>query len=121
MSTYTRGQVGEEYVVHLLEKKDYKVLKRNFRYRAKEVDIISVKDNTLIFIEVKNWELMPLEDIGVAVNKAKRKKIIDVSKKFLMDHPEYNDYHIRYDIISLTDNMRNIHHIQNAFMETGVS
>lgn len=48
------GQLGENITCRYLEKKNYKIIERNFRQKWGEIDIISkAPDKTLIFIEVK--------------------------------------------------------------------
>lgn len=47
------GNLGESVACRYLEKHGYKIIERNFRIRGGEIDIIALKDQTLIFIEVK--------------------------------------------------------------------
>jgi len=47
------GQQGENIALEYLKKKGFAVVRRNFRYRRAEVDLIMQKDKLLIFVEVK--------------------------------------------------------------------
>lgn len=47
------GSKGEDLAVRYLEKLGYKILKRNYRIRGGEIDIIALDAETLLFIEVK--------------------------------------------------------------------
>lgn len=57
MSGYKKffGYIGEKLVCEYLEKKGYKVLKRNFRIWGGEIDIIAedLSSDEIVFIEVK--------------------------------------------------------------------
>lgn len=47
------GRLAEDFAVKILEKKGYKIIKRNFGNRFGEIDIIAQDDKTLVFVEVK--------------------------------------------------------------------
>jgi len=47
------GNRGEEIAAQYLEKLGYKILKRNYRIRGGEIDIVAQDAQTLLFIEVK--------------------------------------------------------------------
>lgn len=47
------GKLGENLATRYLSSVGYKILKRNFRDKYGEVDIIAECDNELVFIEVK--------------------------------------------------------------------
>lgn len=83
------GKFGEDLAVKLLQNKGYKIVDRNFRSRFGEIDIIAVKGDDLIFIEVKTrWSLkfgLPEE----AVTRNKLKKIIRTAEYYLITHPSF--------------------------------
>lgn len=47
------GKHGEDLAANFLQKQGYKVIKRNFRIRGGEIDIIAIDGPTLVHIEVK--------------------------------------------------------------------
>lgn len=48
------GQLGENIACRYLEKKNHKIIERNFRQKWGEIDIIAkAPDKTLVFVEVK--------------------------------------------------------------------
>jgi putative endonuclease len=60
------GKEGERKAVLYLESIGHTILKKNFRKRNGEIDIISRLENTLYFIEVKTWRSAlshPLESL----------------------------------------------------------
>lgn len=47
------GRAGEEAAAAHLEGKGYRILRRNFRTRAGEIDLLARDGGTLVFVEVK--------------------------------------------------------------------
>ena len=47
------GEWGEDLAVHYLSEKGYAILERDWRYGHKDIDIITISDDTLVFVEVK--------------------------------------------------------------------
>lgn len=47
------GQRGEEIALKYLELKGFAIVERNYSTKDGEIDIISIKDNVLYFIEIK--------------------------------------------------------------------
>ncbi len=82
------GDYGEEIAVNYLQKQGYEILKRNFRSRFGEIDIIAKKSSqyflqTLCFIEVKFRNANPnTVQAESAVNKNKLRKIQKTAKYF---------------------------------------
>lgn len=52
-ATRELGDFGEDAAARYLQKKRYKIIERNWRVKAGEVDIIAEKDGTIHFVEVK--------------------------------------------------------------------
>ena len=53
------GRLGERLAAGALEKGGYRVLERNYRTREGELDLIAVRDGTLVFCEVKTLIARP--------------------------------------------------------------
>ncbi len=47
------AKLGEEKAAEYLINRGYKIIERNFRIGYGEIDIIAIRNNTLIFVEVK--------------------------------------------------------------------
>lgn len=52
------GRVGEHIAALFLQKKGYKILKRNYSQKYAEIDIIASKDNIVSFVEVKSLQVV---------------------------------------------------------------
>lgn len=118
MNTKKIGNKGEDKACKYLIKNDYKIIERNWSCRIGEIDIIATKKNTLYFIEVKSLPNGNVELLSKVLNKNKQQKIIKTSKRFLINHRQYNNSYICFDVIVIdTPGFSEVYHIQNAFME----
>ena len=94
---YKFGLLAEIIAVIFLKLKFYKIIKRNYRNKLGEIDIIAVKNKTLIAIEVKaRKKIRSFEEILTKnqMNRIKRSINIFYAKK-----KYYGKYDIRFDLI----------------------
>ncbi|MCB1214777.1 MAG: YraN family protein [Deltaproteobacteria bacterium] len=86
--THSRGLLGEALAASYLKKQGYKILKKRFRYRLGEIDLIAQKKDQLAFVEVKTrskaWKHTALEAIG----PKKLLALEGTAYYFLENHPE---------------------------------
>ena len=96
----------------------YSIITRNFRTKGGEVDIIALKDETLVFIEVKSLPNGTNELLQTELNRGKLQRIVKTSKRFLLNHRQYSNSYVRYDV-SVIDmpGYPDVYHIENAFTE----
>ena len=121
MNTSKKGKAGEDLAASILEDKGYTLIKRNFKCPAGEVDIIGKKDEELCFFEIKYWDSFSVDQLEYAIDRRKQLRIIRSSRHFIMKHKEYCGSKVRFDVLFLSRNGENIHHIEYAFTETGWS
>ena len=112
------GDYGEGKACKYLSEKGYDIIERNWRTRTGEIDIISYKDETLVFVEVKTLPNGTYDIIKKELNSQKLKRIIKTSKRFLLNHREYSNSYIRYDVVVIDmPGLEPVYHIKNAFTE----
>jgi len=113
------GNFGEDAVCDYLKDKGYKIVKRNFRCRQGEVDIIVENNDCLIFVEVKTRKNSEFGEPAEAVDFRKIQKITKVIQYYLM----YNDWigDVRVDVVEVIGNIKlgrfnvdSINHIKNV-------
>jgi len=112
------GRRGEDQAEKFLKKAGLKIIARNVRIGADELDLIAQQGDTLIFVEVKT---RANEDFGrpfTAVNRAKRRKLSRAAIHFLKKRKLRPPY-IRFDVIEVVGEKPEIRHIQNAFTLEG--
>ncbi len=77
------GNLGEEMVADYLRKEGYVVIKRNWRDRYGEIDVIAESDTHIIFVEVKTRKENALVGGIAAVNRSKALRIKLAATSFL--------------------------------------
>lgn len=77
------GDGGEEIAAQYLEKKGYRILKRNFRTSFGEIDIIALDSDTLVFVEVKKKTSDRFGLPGEMITPQKLRKIKRTAESYL--------------------------------------
>lgn len=119
MSDYERhilGNNGEKIASEYLEKNNYEIIKRNFRCKQGEIDIIAYdnKNREYVFVEVKTRTNSEYGKPVDSVNKMKQKHIVSATKYYIYLHNLENKY-IRFDIIEIyKKDQYIINHIKNV-------
>ena len=118
MNTKLTGNQGEKRASAYLESKGFEIIERNWRTNRGELDIIAVKNDILVFVEVKTLPNGTLDMIQRELNYQKRERILKTSKRFLLKHREYNNSYVRFDVIVIDmPGLEPVYHIENAFSE----
>jgi putative endonuclease len=109
------GTDSESRAVNYLKKHGYKIIKRNYRTKYGEIDIIAKDGNTLVFIEVKA-RMSKAYNPKEAVTTNKKRKISMVAL-YYMKNTHQMDAKARFDVVSIgpEDNIMGIEIIKNAF------
>ena len=109
------GRKGEEISIHFLQQKGYQILKRNYRYGHKEIDIVARDKSTVVFVEVKAGRSKKFGEPFEKVDARKQQKLIEAAKAFIQEN-EIRDCDFRFDVISVDlKGDKKIEHIQGAF------
>lgn len=93
-----KGKIAEDLAAMYLESLKYKVLKRNFRTKFGEIDIIALDKDTLVFVEVKYGR-----DAYLRVNEKKIEKISYAADAFLKNYGDFGKSRYRIDVISVSE------------------
>lgn len=75
----TLGQMGEEFVADFLRKHGHIVIKRNYKNRYAEIDIIAEDKNNIVFVEVKTRTEGYMVSGIEAVDAAKRERLTNAA------------------------------------------
>ncbi len=110
------AKLGEEIATNYLKNKGYKIIERNFRKGYGEIDIITIKDNVLIFVEVKTRTSSLYGGAIEAIAYHKIKSLIKTAQFYKMLHPKFPEA-LRIDAVLIdlneSDEASNIEHIEN--------
>lgn len=106
--------MGEEISAKYLENKNYRIISRNYYSNYGELDLVCIKDNTIVFVEVKTRRNDENGYANQSVNWKKQANIRKTAVKFINANNLYN-FNYRFDIVECYWQTRKIYHIENAF------
>lgn len=118
MNTKITGNCGEDRACEYLKNKGFEILFRNWRTREGEIDIIGIIDEIVVFFEVKTLPNATEDMLLRVLNAKKMQRIVKTSKRFLINHRQYSNSYIRFDVIIIDmPGYPEVYHIENAFTE----
>ena len=118
MTNKQTGEDGENRATEYLISKGFAIIERNWRTKGGEIDIIAFQNDTIVFVEDKTLPNGTIDMIQRELNYQKRQRIIKTSKRFLLNHRQYSNSYIRYDVIVIDmPGFERVYHIENAFTE----
>ena len=106
-----RGRFAELIAAAALIAKGYRILGRNVKTRAGEIDIIAVRGKRLAFVEVKRR--LTSTDAEAAVSAQQAARIRNAADYWLAYRPRYHGHEQRYDLVLLIPR-RWPRHIENG-------
>lgn len=109
---YRRGHEGEALAAWYLRLKGYQILKRRYKMKVGEADIVARKGNTVVFVEVKARD--NLSEGLEAIRPAQKKRIINAAKYFMATNSAVLDHDFRFDVI-VVGGLFKIHHLEDAW------
>src|SRR6476620_2729509 len=80
------GRLGERLASDALEARGYRIVERNFRCRAGEIDLVAEEGQDLVFVEVKTRRGTAFGLPEEAVNNRKALKLQEVACYYLDLH-----------------------------------
>ncbi|HBB76105.1 MAG: hypothetical protein A2186_03790 [Candidatus Levybacteria bacterium RIFOXYA1_FULL_41_10] len=111
------AQKGENIACEFLKKKGYKIIERNFRKGYGEIDIIAIKDKTLVFVEVKTRTSNAYGTPFEAISYFKLKSLVKTAQFYKVLNPRLPDS-LRIDAISVlldkSKDTTNVEHMENV-------
>ncbi len=98
-SSTSAGANGESAAANYLAERGYKILERNWRVKAGEIDIIAEKDSVIYFVEVK-YRRNHNQGGGVAAITSAKLKHMERAARLWMQ--QNGDYDARLSVIEVT-------------------
>lgn len=113
---HRQGVWAEKKACQFLKKRGLILLKRNFRTRMGEIDLIMEdKDTTIVFVEVRYRSYNYYANPAQTVNYLKKKRLIRTGLLYLQYVKKQKPFSARFDIIGINGS-RQIQWVKNAFM-----
>ena len=110
------GQMGEQLAVNYLLKNGYEILARNYRTPSGELDIVSYRDQWLVFVEVKTRTNVSFGWPDEAVDSRKENAWISSVEEYI-ETQDWQGEH-RMDIIAIwlrpDTSLRQLRHFEDV-------
>lgn len=104
------GQGGEDRAVQHLKRNGYKILERNWRNTAGELDIVASRKGELVFVEVRTIDSPHFSFPEESVGPIKQRKLARLATAYVQHAKHEGEW--RIDVIAIDrDGLR---HIENA-------
>ena len=98
-----RGSFYEDVCVEYLCENGFTIIKRNYRCKLGEIDIVAMKDNIIRFIEVKFRSSGSYGSALEAVDFRKQRRIMRAASWFLNEYG-LNDVQCSFDVMTVENN-----------------
>ncbi len=115
------GLEGEDLAHRFLKKKGYKLLLKNYKCPAGELDVIAKHEKYLVFIEIKTRSSLRMGSPAEALHFHKKRQVVKVAKHYLKRFGIKN-VPCRFDVVLVlmaSQKTPLIQLIPNAFGEEG--
>lgn len=111
------GKKGEALAEEYLKRNGFQILKRNYRYGRKEIDLITREGNTIVFVEVKAGRSKDFGAPQERVNMRKQRNLTEAANHFIQQE-NVTDCDFRFDVLAINyqGGREEVDHIRNAFM-----
>lgn len=111
------GKAAEDAACRFLESKGLRLIARNFRVPAGEIDLIMQDLDDVVFVEVRTRKSTFFGSAVESVTGPKRQRLLKASRHFLRSRHLHADICCRWDIVGISHGK--IEWIKNAFDADG--
>jgi putative endonuclease len=101
--TLTRKQLGdrgEAIAAGMLEREGFTIVDRNWRFRGGEIDLVAVRGDLCVFVEVRARRTTTLGTAVESITARKRAHLLDAIAAYEVAHPDLPDGR-RVDLVTL--------------------
>jgi len=113
-----RGAAAEELAAQYLKVRGLKILARNLRCKAGELDLVCLDDGVLAIVEVRQRGSAEFGGALASVTWSKQRKIIRAAQFFLRREKRWSNLSMRFDLVAiegLPDGAHRIDWVKDAF------
>jgi putative endonuclease len=98
---YLRGRAAEELAARYLAEQGLKLLARNVRCKAGELDLVCGDGKFLVVVEVRQRSRRDFGGASGSITVHKQRKIIRATRFLLRAFPRWRAYPVRFDVIAV--------------------
>lgn len=117
--TTTLGRRAEEFACRHLEAQGLRLLERNYRCRAGEIDLVMLDGQTLVLVEVRSRSTTSHGSAAATVGFRKQQRFIRAARHIMLTRPGYRRLAARFDVVAIdpsaTDGAPRLTWIRDAF------
>jgi putative endonuclease len=113
-----RGAAAEELAAQYLKVRGLKVLARNLRCKAGELDLVCLDGGVLAIVEVRQRGSAEFGGAAVSVTWAKQRRIIRAAQFYLRRQKHWRNFPVRFDVLAiegLPEGAHRIDWVKDAF------
>ena len=109
------GRTGEVIAARHLEKKGYTIIERSWRSEHLELDLVAIKGDFLIIVEVKTRSKQQHADPDDTIGRKKLRALFDAAEQYIERNKIVLE--VRYDLITIIHHgdTHTIEHLEEAF------
>jgi putative endonuclease len=111
------GNEAEEAALAHLKRSGLKLIARNYRCKAGEIDLIMLDGATLVLVEVRYRSIRDFGGPAASVAWRKQRRIISAARHLLLTRAELRRYPARFDVVGISPGFKGlqIEWIKDAF------
>lgn len=116
-SAVALGRDGEELAARHLAGLGFRILRRGYRTRGGEIDLVAEERGVLVFVEVKSRSTLACGRPAEAVGGLKQRRLLRAASTYLQRHGAI-DRPCRFDVVEVLwdpGTGPRVHHIRDAF------
>jgi putative endonuclease len=100
-NTTVLGRRAEDVACRHLEAHGLRLLERNYRCRAGEIDLVMLDGATLALVEVRSRSTSAHGDAASTVGARKQRRFIRAARHLLLTRPDYRRLAARFDVVAI--------------------
>ena len=97
------GSEAERMALAYLQRSGLKLIARNYRCKAGELDLVMLDGSTLVMIEVRYRSSHDYGGAAASVTLKKQRRIINAARHLLATRADLRRYRARFDVIAMAN------------------
>ncbi|HEY2675605.1 MAG TPA: YraN family protein [Steroidobacteraceae bacterium] len=115
-----RGAAAEQLAANYLAACGIKILARNLRCKAGEIDLVGLDRDVLIIVEVRQRARLDFGGAAGSVTAAKQRRILRATRYYLQRETSWRGLAMRFDVLAVQGSLcaHQVTWIKDAFRAT---
>jgi putative endonuclease len=97
------GMRAEQIAREYLQQHGLTILKRNYRRRLGEIDLVALDRGVLVIAEVRTRSREDFGGAAASITAAKQRRIIRAATQLLQQHRDYAALPVRFDVLIVSE------------------